>query len=1104
MNPRPRSMVHTAQRLRLLQAVVAMTAHFGLRRQSAAATALCHAQTQRFLPARTSRCFWAIICALLFTTPLAHAATDPRHDTLLDDDWRTIATETNADQYAGFSAPAFDDHAWQTVSVPHNWDDYGGVHRLLHGNFHGSAWYRHSFTVDAAERGRRVFLYFEGVGSYATVWVNGQPAGQHAGGRTTFTLDVTDFVHYGTTNVVAVRADEPANIRDLPWVCGADSTDPGFSEGSQPLGIFRPVHLVTTGIVRVEPFGIHVWNDATASATSAVVHVETELHNYDRTPHALTVETTINNSQGKPIAKFSYDPSVLAGQTLIWEQDSPELHNIRLWSPAAPNLYTAETTVLDGRQVLDHVTTPFGIRVLHWPAPDDTNGGPFLVNGQPVFINGTCEYEHVLGGSHAFGEEQIRARVHQLEAAGFNALRDAHQPHNLRYQEYWDHDGILWWPQFSAHVWNDTPEFRANFKSLLRDWIRERRNSPSLILWGLQNESRLPADFAAECTALIREMDPTASTQRPVTTCNGGRGVDWNVPQNWTGTYGGNPTNYADDLRRMHLVGEYGAWRSLGLHTEGGFVRSGTLSEDRFAGLMELKIRLAESVRDQVCGQFHWLLASHENPGRLIGKLSTQGGDGWGDLNGLGPVNNKGLLTIWGEPTDAYYLYRANYVSAAKDPMVVIVSHTWPDRWNGPGRKDGIVIYSNCEEVELFNDYQHESLGRHRNGGRGTHFQWDGVDVRYNVLYAEGRVNGKVVATDIIALDNLPPAPHAAELRGPDTEITAGMPGYNYLYRVHCGGTNYLDSLGQSWLGDQDFVTGENYGSLSWAGRYANVSPRFGSQRETSDIITGTRDPLLFQTFRYGREQLRYRFAVPPGEYRVELYFIEPWYGRGGGDCTGWRLFDVAVNGETKLHNLDLWAEGGYDHALKKTVTATARDGWLEISFPHVAAYEAVISAIAIATTDPLAKIPVPTYIAPPPTVNTNTAVATAAPADEAYPATKATLTGGTMQPEYAILSNAKDALTWTIEAGLGGAHDLQVRYKYTGSNPLPVELKVIASDSTVVDTKTWNLAPFNRGKWKYSGPEGGLSFNAGKYTVTLTLQSPGELRVESLHLRAP
>jgi beta-galactosidase len=64
--------------------------------------------------------------------------------------------------------------------------------------------------------------------------------------------------------------------------------------------------------------------------------------------------------------------------------------------------------------------------------------GQFLLNGSPVFINGIAEYEHLLGGSHAFTAEQIATRVHMVEAAGFNAFRDGHYPHNLRYQNYWD------------------------------------------------------------------------------------------------------------------------------------------------------------------------------------------------------------------------------------------------------------------------------------------------------------------------------------------------------------------------------------------------------------------------------------------------------------------------------------------------------------------------------------------------------------------------------------------------------------------------------------------------------------------------------------------
>ncbi|WNH09476.1 glycoside hydrolase family 2 TIM barrel-domain containing protein [Thalassobellus suaedae] len=229
----------------------------------------------------------------------------------------------------------------------------------------------------------------------------------------------------------------------------------------------------------------------------------------------------------------------------------------------------------------------------------------------------------------------------------------------------------MFWSQFSAHIWYDTPEFKANFKTLLKEWIKERRNSPSVIMWGLQNESTIPKAFAEECTQIIREMDPTSAKQRIVTTCNGGEGTDWNVIQNWSGTYGGNPYNYGEELTTQLLNGEYGAWRSADLHTEGDFNQKGELSENRFSQLMEIKVREAESVKDKIVGQYHWLLYSHENPGR------TQNGEGYRDIDKVGPVNYKGIFTIWGEPLDAFYMYRANYVSKEESPMVYIVSHSW-------------------------------------------------------------------------------------------------------------------------------------------------------------------------------------------------------------------------------------------------------------------------------------------------------------------------------------------------------------------------------------------------------------------------------------------
>lgn len=933
----------------------------------------------------------------------------PRREVLLNDGWLTLAVETGAPEPAGLHSLSADLSGWKRVDVPHNWDGYEGSRQLRHGNRHGTAWYRRTFSVAPLADDARQFLFFEGVGSYATVWVNGRLVGRHAGGLTTFTLDVTAAVHAGADNLLVVRADHPAGIRDLPWVCGGCERASGFSEGPQPFGINRPVHLVSTASVRIEPFGVHVWNDEHANADAARLHVRTELRNYGAIAQRVTLTTRVlapAHGTAAPVVLSTTrsDVTLAPGQTQIVAHEPPVIARPHLWSPAAPALHTIESEVspaaapaapsaaqpsLGAVGVLDRTATSFGIRTIRWTAPDSPDAR-FYLNGEPFFLNGVCDYEHNLGDNHAFTPAQIHARVRQIQSAGFNAFRDAHHPHNLRFQTYWDAEGLPWWTQFGAHVWFDNEAFRTNFKALLREWVRERRNSPSLILWGLQNESLLPTAFAEECSALIRELDPTASSQRKITTCNGGTGTDWDVPQNWSGTYSGDPAAYADDLRRQHLVGEYGAWRSLGLHTEGGFQEKAPYSEDRMAALLELKLRLAETVRGEVGGHFLWPFTSHANPGRNAGEFGEQMSDGIRPLDRIGPANNKGLFTIWGEPTDAYYLYRSNYVSAATDPMVYIVSHTWPDRWTAPGRKSGIIVYSNCEEVELFNDLGDRSLGRRQRGVRGTHFQWDDVDVATNVLYAEGRVAGQVVARDLITLHHLPPAPRFAATARTESEVTTARPGVEYLCRVNCGGPDYVDARGHRWLADREYVPGVSWGSVSWAARYPSLPPRFGSQRKIYDPVTGTREDALFQTFRYGRQELRYVFQVPDGEYELELYFIEPWYGTGsgadlGGMVTppvlaaggaphsaptttpiGWRRFDIAVNGAPVLHDLDLWREAGRAHAVRKIVPARARNGRIELSFPRIDVGQAVISALALGArrdANPAATAVVPSFL---------------------------------------------------------------------------------------------------------------------------------------------
>jgi predicted esterase len=259
----------------------------------------------------------------------------------------------------------------------------------------------------------------------------------------------------------------------------------------------------------------------------------------------------------------------------------------------------------------------------------------------------------------------------------------------------------------------------------------------------LQNESDLPKDFAREVRDLIRTLDPTSPTWRLTTTCNGGKGSDWNVPQEWSGTYGGNCNDY--DLERLQLVGEYGAWRAFGVHTECDYRGDeNDRSESWACYAMETKIRLGEVSRERAVGHFHWVFNSFPNPGRTAENYEGPG-------NGqIGSLNNKGLVTAWNQPSDLFYLFRANYADPLRDPMVYIVSHTWPDRWTSGPRPRRVEVYSNCDEVELFNGFRKRSLGIRQQPGRGRHFVWEGVAPEFGILHAVGRT-GASVAEDLIA-----------------------------------------------------------------------------------------------------------------------------------------------------------------------------------------------------------------------------------------------------------------------------------------------------------------------------------------------------------------
>ena len=899
------------------------------------------------------------------------------------------------------------------VNVPNNLDDYYGYRQLKHGNLHGTATYEKHFSVHK-QTGKRYFLQLEGVGTFATVKVNRKSYPKELVGRTSFMLDISDALREGD-NTLNIKVEHPAMQTNNPWPCGGCSSEWGFSEGSQPFGIFRPVSLIETDEVRVEPFGVHVWNNEVCDS----VFVDTEVKNYSDHEQTIEVISKLALSSGKTAFRQAGKITLKAGETQVVRHQA-KVSDAHLWGITDPYLYTLSSIIKREGKTIDDVATPFGIRSISWPvlrqkqaalrgdsAQMDKKDGRFYLNGSPVFINGTCDYEHLFGQSHAFSHEQIASRVKMMRQAGFNAFREAHQPHNLYYQQLLDEQGMLFWSQFSAHVWYDTSAFRKNFKRLLRRWIKERRNSPSVILWGIQNESVMPKDFTEECAAIIREMDPTAQTMRAITTCNGGEGSDWNVIQNWSGTYGGTADKYDQELKQPNqlLNGEYGAWRTLGfrssdaekLHAGDAKALSKAYTEDAFVSLLSKKAMLAESAKDSVCGHFQWLFVSHENPGRV------QPDEAYRRIDKVGPFNYKGLLTPWEQPTEGFYWYRNHYTKVQPDTLT----------------------------------------------------------------------------------------PTAADR---NRDLLKPAEGYTYLYRVNCGGDAVTDSYGSEWEQDDSVY------SHSWAERFG-MNPFTASQGHITSRIHGLKsssaasqhatapDAKLFQYFRWGRHALNYQFAVPDGEYRVELYFAEPWLGKHEGtgiDCEGERIFDVAINDSVVVDDLDLWAEAGFAGACKKMVDVKVKGGLLTISFSEVKVGEAIISAIAIAAKGEIGDAE-----------KWNTAFKGSKPASGMSKTYWADLDKDVVEkypkellPQdnevFPAVRYKSKTSTWTINPGVAREYMLRFRYKNTTGEQQVGRLKIVDSKGIVLLDRDMTF-PKTPNKFKTIGTTTDSQINAGTYQIILS-----------------
>jgi beta-galactosidase len=658
----------------------------------------------------------------------ALAAEQPRQRIDMDFGWRFHLGDVpgftenliNAGVNEGPARADYRDGAWQQVQLPHDWvvqlpfdpnADSGHGYKPIGPGYPQTSvgWYRRSFVLSSADKGKRLSLEFDGVYRKCEVFLNGYRLTHHEGGYNGFRCDISDVANYDGQNVLAVRVE-------------ASEFEGWFYEGA---GIYRHVWLVKTSPLAIAPDGIFVYsrfkNDVPQGA--AKIHLETQLLNRKDDAAKARIDWQIVSPTGKVVAKATRLAGVesWAGATVT---GGTSVSNPVLWSPESPNLYRLVTTVTSRGKVLDREETRFGIRTIVF----DAQRG-LLLNGRRYFAKGVCIHQDAGGVGIGVPDGVNEYRLSKLKDMGCNAIRTAHNEPAPELIEACDRLGLL--------VMDETRNFGSDPQSLdnLDQQIRRDRNHPSVFLWSLANEEPRQNSNGDEAIAYtmqrqVHRLDPT----RPCTAAL----YNWPLHKLY-GIFAGLDVqgfNYYDQgepdaFHRNHPTKPcFGSEEGLAQYTRGIYENTDTYLSAYDAQKPGGRHTAEESMkfyaaRPWLAGVFFWTGFDYRGEPTPFG---------WPNIS-----STFGILDTCGFPKDAFYYFQSCWTTK---PMLHLLPHwSWPEK---VGKPIDVWAYSNCDQVELF--LNGKSLGR-KAMAPNSHLQWS-VGYKPGILSANGYRKGKLVASD--------------------------------------------------------------------------------------------------------------------------------------------------------------------------------------------------------------------------------------------------------------------------------------------------------------------------------------------------------------------
>ncbi|WP_130865942.1 glycoside hydrolase family 2 TIM barrel-domain containing protein [Acidipropionibacterium timonense] len=339
------------------------------------------------------------------------------------------------------------------------------------------------FLDDGVER---VLLRFEGVDSFARVWVNGVELGWTKGSRLTSEFDATSALHPGT-NLLAVRVSQWSDAtfledQDMWWVSG----------------IFRRVSLLARPVGGIDDLFVHADYDEKTGAGTLRVDLTSspsaDIHLTDSSP--IGTSPTGTDAADVPATGTAADHRPQCGTIRIPELgiEAPtdeicHIASVEPWTAESPRLYDATVST-----PAETVSLRIGFRTVR------VEDGVISVNGDKIVLRGVNRHEWHPRTGRTLDEATMRADLDLMKSHNINAVRTSHYPPDARFLDLCDEYGVwvllendLETHGFEVEGWAGNPLGDPRWYDCLDNRIRrtvERdKNHPCIIGWSMGNES---------------------------------------------------------------------------------------------------------------------------------------------------------------------------------------------------------------------------------------------------------------------------------------------------------------------------------------------------------------------------------------------------------------------------------------------------------------------------------------------------------------------------------------------------------------------------------------------------------------------------------------